>query len=260
MPAAAAPSSQNLLLGKGQVYFDRKTVLGVTQGLRHLGNVEAMEISTNDDVVEKYSSMVASSPLYQRVNRRRNVTVKLTGNEFHPENLALFTMGTQSTLVQAATAVVGEAVAPTTIPGTYYKTLKLGPITAVVVRFGASTGVLGVDYSIIDANVGIIRILPGTILTGAVVIDYTPTAYVSTSGPQVVSGGAQGAIEGRMMFVGDPAAGPKMLVNVWRASISPDGAIGLIGDDFADLGLTASVLDDTLNHPASPLYEVTYLP
>jgi hypothetical protein len=259
MPAAAAPSSQNLLLGKGQVYFDRKTSLGVTQGLRHLGNIEAMEISTNDDNIEKYSSMVASSPLYQRVNRRRNVSLKLTGNEFHPENLALFTMGTQAQLLQAATAVVAEAVAPSTIPGMYYKTVKLGPISAVAVRFGAATGVLNTDYAIIDANVGLIRILPGTVQTGAVVMDYTPTAYTGTNGPQVVSGGAQGAIEGRMLFVGDPASGPKMMVNVWRASISPDGAIGLIGDDFADLGLTASVLDDSLNHPASPLYEVTYL-
>lgn len=260
MPAQAAPSSENLLLGKGQVYFDRLTLAGVSQGLRHLGNIETGEIGTDDDVIEKYSSMVANSPLYKRVNRRRNVTLKLTGNEFHPENLALFTMGTQSTLAQAATAIVGEAITATTIPGIYYKTLRLGPISAVALRFGGVAGVLGTDYAIVDANTGLIRILPGTIKTGAVVIDYTPTSYAATTSPQIVSGGAQGVIEGRMLFIGDPAAGPKMMVNIWRCSISPDGALGLISDDFAAMGLTAAVLDDTTNHPSSPLYEVTYLP
>ncbi len=260
MPAQAAPSSENLLLGKGQVYFDRLTIAGVTQGMRHLGNVDSLELGTDDDVIEKYSSMVAASPLYKRVNRRRNVTLKITGNEFHPENLALFTMGTQATLAQAATPVVAEAITPTTIKGIYYKTLKLGPITGVVVKFGVTSGVLGTDYAITDAATGLVRVLPGTILTGAVTIDYTPTSYAAATSPQVVSGGAQGVIEGRMLFIGDPAAGPKVMVNVWRASISPDGALALIGDDFGTMGLTAAVLDDTTNHPASPLYEVTYLP
>jgi hypothetical protein len=261
MPAQAAPSSENLLLGKGSVYFDRFLVnTQTTQGMRHLGNVEAFELTTNDDTVEKYSSMVASSPLYKRVNRRRTVNLRITGGEFHPENLALFTMGTQSTLAQAATAVVGEAITATTIPGIYYKTKKLGPITAVAVRFGASTGVLGTDYAIIDAATGLIRILPGTILTGAVVMDYTPTSYATATSPQVVSGGAQGVIEGRVLFIGDPAAGPKVMVNVWRSSINPDGNLALIGDDYASMGLNAFVLDDSINHPASPLYEVTYLP
>lgn len=260
MPAQAAPSSDNLLLGKGQVYFDRFTTAGVSTGLKHLGNVETLELTTEDDVIEKYSSMVNSSPLYKRVNRRRTTTLRITGNEFNPENVALALMGIQSTLAQAATAVVGEAIAATTVPGTYYKTLKLGPISAVAVKFAGVAGVLGTDYAIIDATTGLIRILPGTIKTGAVTIDYTPTAYASTTSPQVISGGAQGVIEGRLLFIGDPASGPKMMVNVWHVSISPDGALGLISDDFATMGLSAAVLDDSVAHPASPLYEVVYLP
>lgn len=260
MPAQAAPSSENLLLGKGQVFFDRFDVNGVSQGLKHLGNVETFELTTADDNVDKFSSMSAGAPLYKRVNRRRTVTLRIVGDEFHPENMALVTMGSQSTLAQVATPVVAEAITATTIPGIYYVTKKLGPITAVVVKFGAGAGVLNTDYAIIDASVGLIRILPGTVLTGVVTVDYTPTAYSSTTSPQIVSGGVSGIIQGRILFIGDPSTGPKVKVNVWKVNITPDGAVGLISDDYATMGLSAAVLDDSANHSASPLYEITYLP
>jgi hypothetical protein len=259
MPAQAAPSSENLLLGKGQVFFDRFDINGVSTGLRHLGNVETLEITTADDNVDKFSSMTRSASLYKRVNRRRTVTMRLVGDEFHPENMALVMMGDQSTLAQPATAVAGEAVSPTTIPGMYYVTKKLGPISAVVVHFGAGVGVLNTDYAIVDPNVGLIRILPGTILTGAVTIDYTPTLYSSTAGPQVVHGGTAGIIQGRILFLGDPTTGQAYKLEAWKCNVTPDGAVGLISDDYATMGLSLAILDDKVNHPASPLYELTQI-
>lgn len=259
MPAQAAPSSENLLMGSGSLYFDRFDVNGVTTGLKHLGNVSTLESSTEDDNVDKFSSMAAGRPLYKRVNRRRTITLAITGNEFHPENMALATMGSQATLVQVATPVVGEAITATTKPGIYYATKKLGPITAVAVKFGATTGVLNTDYAIINAAVGLIRILPTTILTGAVVMDYTPTAYSTATAPQVISAGVSGIIQGRMLYLSDNTTGPQIKVDIWKVNITPDGAIGLISDDYAEMSLSAAVLDDSANHPASPLWEVTYL-
>lgn len=258
MPATNAPSSENLLLGKGQLFFDRFDGSGNKTGLRHLGNVETFELTISDDKVQKFSSMTAGAPLYKEVNRRRTCTLKVTGNEFHPENMALATMGAQATLAQVATPVVAEAVYSSTIKSAYFVTKKLGPITAVAVKFGATTGVLNTDYAIIDAISGLIRILPGTILTGAVTVDYTPTAY-STNGPAVISGGVSGVIAGYMLFIGDPSTGPKVKVDIWKVNISPDGAIGLISDDFAQMSLQAAILDDGIAHPVSPLFEVTYI-
>jgi hypothetical protein len=255
-PVFSAPSSENLLLGKGQVFFDRFDAAGLPTGLRHLGNVETFEITTSDDNVDKYSSMTAGAPLYKRVNRRRTQTLRIVGDEFHPENMALAVMGDVSTLAQAATAVVGEPIAATTNPGTYYKTAKLGPISAVAVHFGAGAGVLNTDYAIVDANVGLIRILPGTILTGAVTIDYTPTAYSTAAGPKRVAGGVAGIVQGKVVFIGDPTTGPSTVVNVWRVNITPDGAVGLISDEYAQMTLSAAVLDDSPTH-AEP-FEVIY--
>jgi hypothetical protein len=261
MPAQAAPSNQNLLLGKGQVFFDRRDNAGLSTGFRHLGNIETLELNTADDKVQKFSSMTAGAPLYMEVNRRRTVTINLTGSEFHPENLALMTMGSQSTLVQAATAIVDEPVHATTIPGMYFFTKLIGPVTAVSVKFGAATGVLGVDYAIVNANVGTIRILPGTAMTGAVTVSYTPTAYVSATGPAVVGGGSAGTIQGALRYVSDPSTGPDMIMDVWSANVSPNGALSFIGDDFATMQLQLSVLDDSLNHPApNNLYQIIYPP
>lgn len=259
MPAQAAPSSENLLLGKGQLYFDRFDVNGISTGLKHMGNIETLEITTTDDKVQKYSSMTQGAPLYKEVNRRRNATLNITGDEFHPENMALVTMGELSTLIQPATAIVAEPVYPGTFKGAYFQTKFLGPLSAVAVKFGATTGVLGVDYAIINNNIGILRILPGTALTGAVTIDYTPTAVVLADNVMVVHGGSAGTIQGALKFIGDPSTGPEMIVDVWRVNISPNGAVGLISDDFATLGLTAAILDDSALHPAPDnLYRITY--
>jgi hypothetical protein len=255
-----APSSENLLLGKGQVLFDRFDASGLSTGFKHLGNVETFELTTTDDKVQKFSSMSAGAPLYKEVNRRRTAVLTLTGSEFHPENMALVTMGTKSTLVQAGTAVVAEPVSPTTIPGMYFTTKLLGPITAVTVTFGATPGVAGVDYVVTNANVGLIRILPTTVLTGAVTVGYTPTAYTAPTGPALVAGGNAGVIQGAIKFIGDPSTGPDMLIDVWRANVSPNGAVGLIGDDFATLSLTMAILDDAANNPSFPLYRIIYPP
>lgn len=256
MPVHAPPSSENLLVGKGQLFFDRFDANGVSTGFKHLGNVETLEISQADTKLQKFSSMTHGAPLLKEVLTKRIVTLTIKGDEFHPDNLALVTTGTVSTLVQPATAVVAEAGPLTTVPGNYYQLQKAGPATAIAVKFGVATGVLGTDYEITTNGKGvIIHILPGTTQTGAVTTDYTPTAYTSTSGPPVVSSGVVGVIQGAVKFIGDPTTGPAYNVDVWHVNVSPNGAIGLISDDFASLSLTMEVLDDSANHPASPLYQ-----
>lgn len=259
-PVQTAPSSENLLLGKGQMFFERFDANGAGMGMRHMGNVETLEITTADDNVDKNSSMTAGGPLYKRVNRRRTVTLRAVADEFTAENLAMMMMGETATLAQAATAVVGEAVAPVTNAGTYFKTKLLGPVTGVAVHFGATLGVLGTDFAVVNPDVGLIRILPDTILTGAVTVDYTPTAYTSPDGPQVIKGGTAGTVEGSVLFVGDPASGPAMQLEVWHVSVSPDGAVGLISDDYAQMTLSMAIMEEALTHPDNPLYQLTYLP
>lgn len=256
------PSSDNLLLGKGEVFFNR-IVAGVSQGYRHMGNVETFELTTTDDVLEKYSSMVRTTPLYKRITRRRDVVLRAVLDEFDPQNLSLALMGDVVTsAAQPATPVVAEVLTTDALLGGFYKTALLGPITAVSLDNVTTPGALvaGVDYRIHDANVGIIQLLPtATALVAGdeISIDYTPTAYAA--GLTQVRGGTQSLIEGSVLFKPDPATGPQIMVEIWKASVTPDGALGLISEEFAQMALSMAVQADTIGHPTEPLYRATYL-
>ena len=256
-----SPHSDNLLLGKGELFFSRRTA-GVLQGYRHMGNVETFELTTADDILEKFSSMNAAAALYKRVTRRRDVTLRVTADEFTPENLSLMMMGevVQSAAV-AATPVTGEELTDSLILGGYYKLGGAGPYTAITLTADVTPLVLGTDYTIHSATAGIVNILststvaiPGDPLTAG----YTPTAY--PDGLTQVYGGNSTIVEGALMFIPDPTTGPKTLVEVWSVSVTPDGAIGLISDEFAQMSLSMAVQEDNVGHPDNPLYRVTYLP
>ena len=259
-PNLLAPSSDLLMLGAGSVFFNLFDASGAPTGMYHLGNVTTFELTTEDDNLDKYQSMTKAKSLYKRVPRRRNVTLNISGDEFSPKNLALILQGTVSqTAAQVATPIAGEALGLWKI-GAYYKTAMMGPITGVTVDVAGTPAVLGTDYEIADPDFGIIHALPGSAIVegGAVTIDYTPTAYAD--GLTRVAGGTETNVRGSVLFAGDPTVGPKVLVEVWKVTVSPNGALGLISEEYATLGLTMAVESDSVNHPSEPLYRVTYLP
>ncbi len=260
---ATAPSPDNLLLGRGKVYFNRFTTAGAAIGYRAAGNIETFELTTTDETKDRYESMTHQSSLYKQVPVRRTVSLKIKGDEFNEDNLALALMGDVVPLVQAGAPVVGEVLTMNATPGLIYRTALLGPIATVTVSKGNVALVAGTDYQVLDPNVGLIQLLtgaPGFQPGDQLTVGYTPTAYTAATGPKKVTGGTEGKIEGAVLFVGDPTTGPKQMVEVWHVTLKPDQAIGLIADDFATYGLAMTVLDDSANHPATPYYDVTYLP
>lgn len=253
------PSPDNLLIGKGSVYFKRNDE--TNPHFRHLGNVDTLEITTEDDVLEKRSSMEAGAPLYKSVTRSRTPQFRLTMDEFNAENLALILMGdVANSAAQTATPVVDEELTDNVALGGYYRTAKLGPVTGVTLEADGYTLILGTDYRIVNAALGLIQILEDspTVVGGeTLTISYTPTAYAS--GVTQVRGGTKNDIEGSLLFIGDPTVGPQQMVEVWRISMRPDGALGLISEDFAQMAIVGKVLSDKTNHPTAPYYLVTQL-
>ncbi len=256
------PSAENLVVGKGSVYINRFDANGVGTGLRHIGNVDAMEITIEDDKLQKYSSMDAAASLYKEITRRRDARLRLTLSEFHPQNMALVTMGElDESYTQAATAVVDETLSTALVKGAVYQFAKFGPHTAITVEDEGGALTLNTDYRILDANLGLIEILEsgGASEGDTLTASYTPTAYAAGTIPKV-RGGTQNTVRGSLLFVGDPSTGPRMQVEVWKVSFTPDGAIGFISEEFAEMGLQGAIESDLVGHPTSPLYNITYLP
>lgn len=67
-----------------------------------------------------------------------------------------------------------------------------------------------------------------------------------------VSGSTAGLVEGTIMFLGDPSYGPTYNADFWHVTISPNGNLDMIGDDFAAFQLDFTCLNDAANHPDNP--------
>ncbi len=245
-----APNAANLLLGRGALYFDRFAAGTTTrQGEVHLGNVTKLEITTSDELKEKYSSMVSTSALLKSVNVKRTVEAKLTADEFSLANIALALMGSEGTLSQTSGSATTEVITTSAKHGRWYPLAKRN-VSAVLI-----TGkVEGTDFEV-DETTGRVYITPtGTITEGSTV---TVASYsYGTIDYKSIVGANANVIEGYLRFIGDPAAGPVFEVEIWRVQVTPDGAFGLITEDYGNFSLTLKVLDDSANHATEPYYRI----
>ncbi len=249
--AEKTPSSDLVKLGRGKILFDRFTDAGLRTGFVHLGNCDKFAVSLTAETVKLKNYMTGTAAPYKEARVSTDVAVSITGFEFSPSVMALVLSGDKAFLTQAGGVVTGEALASAAQAekGKLYATAKRN-ISGVAVKQGATTLVAGVDYELFNAKRGVIRIMPtsATFVDGAAVtVDYTAEAITpsSANAVQVVRGAKSAKIEGRLLFLADNAAGANDEVEIWRVSLSPDGELNFISDEWAKWGLKGSALDDS---------------
>jgi hypothetical protein len=252
-----APHSDNLYLGKGALYCDVLDANGARTGEFHLGNVTSGVITQSDEEKELYSSMSATSPLLKKTLNRRTVELTLTGNEFSPENMKLIFMGTEISVTQAAGTVTDEEFATNVVPGRWYEVGKR-QISNVSLKDQANAALTVTTDYLVDAERGRIYVVPGGGIANGDDLKWSGShnALANATALPAIAGGTVTVHTCFLRFVGDPAAGPAMEVEVWKASVSRDGGINLIGDDWGTFSLKAKVEDDAANHPTAPYYRV----
>jgi hypothetical protein len=81
---------------------------------------------------------------------------------------------------------------------------------------------------------------------------------MGTKTDNVVSALNQTDKEYALKFVSDNPVGPNAVWEFWRATISPNGPIQLIGEEWLTMSYMAEGLADTANHASSPYLNVTY--
>ncbi len=251
--------SDKVLLGRGKVYFDRFTTNNASTGLRFLGDVSKLEIKLADDNAQIYDYSKAAAPLLNEVLTKRVVTFSMTLHEYTKENLALALMGYEAAYTQTSGSVTAESLTSGVFKGRTYQTVNRN-ISGVTVKQGATTLVLGTDYDIADASTGLIHIRDASVTVtegSAITIDYTKAA-IATPGLNRVQGGMASQLLGKLVFTGDPAAGPGWDVEVWKLKLSPEGVMGFItGSDFGSFDLNGTVFPDELNHSTEPYFRIT---
>ena len=269
-----SPSAELLRLGAGELLFD-PFVNGVSIGaFRHLGNIETLELTTTDDKLVKKSSMSRGRPVYKSVTRSRDVVLRAVGDEWSADNLAMMLMGSVVYATEAATPVVDQILSLDVAVGTlgsilggkFFHVGKLN-IGTVSMKLGAVTLTAGTDYLVYNGKMGLVQIVAtSAVVTNAtddLKISYTPAAITGLNSP-VVRGGTESEIEGSFLFIEDNSAGENHILRVWNASVSPDGALGLISDEFATFALNAALQDDSQGlhggTAADPLYHLQLVP
>jgi hypothetical protein len=185
----------------------------------------------------------------------------------------LMLMGSVVYATQAATPVVDQVLfanVPAATLGAalgdrYFHVGKLN-IGTVTMKLGA-TVLDADDFTVYNAKMGVIKILSTstTVTNGAddLLVSYTPVAITGLDSP-VVRGGTESEINMSFLFIEDNSAGENHILRIWNASVSPDGALGLISDEFATFALNAALQDDSQGlfggTVDDPLYHIQYVP
>jgi len=248
---AVITTSKDLSLGAGKLYFDRFDKNGLPTGERPLGNAPEFTLTTATEKKEKYSSMSAAKGLLQSVVTKITITVKTKLDYFSPANLALALMGEEGVYTQTAKNGLDAKFTKVTQGMFYslgYKAVKNVVVTDTT---AATTYVVAADYTV-DAKTGRIEIIvDGNIADDS---DIDVTFDIAACAMVKITGGSASKIEGYLHFVGDPSFGPAYEGEFWRVSVTPDGDLGFITEDWGSIGLSIEVQDDSENHPAPDNY------
>lgn len=252
-----ATESQDYVLGRGKLYFDRflpgtKTPTGKE---RYFGNTTELNFSLSSDKLDHFSSESGVKVKDDSVTLQTDSTGNFICDNINADNLALFFLGESETVTVAGGVGVAETFADIEL-GLYYQlgvsaanpagTKKVATVTCVKDPTGAATAVLAANNFEVDLELGRIYLLPAAVdIADGDDLEFTYDQTAHTR-ERVIS--KSESIAGALRFVADNPKGSNRDYYIPYAEISPDGDFALKGDDWQQIGFTLEILkrdDDT---------------
>ena len=117
MSNQAQSLASDLLVGAGEVWFNRKSVSKDSNGFHHLGNVDEFNITVDVTTVEKNSSMNKKRTLMATVTTAVKPSATLTLTEYNTYDLALGLYGEEAITHQAEVRLTDEPYTVASVPG-----------------------------------------------------------------------------------------------------------------------------------------------
>ena len=242
--------SRNLTVPRGKVLFARYLPGTQIPGpFKELGNTPEFTMSRETAKLSHYSSQAGMKVLDEELTTDSKLTGSLNTDDMRATNVALWFMGTVSTLTQASIAATTQTETVDKGDIIQLGRTTLNPagarkvtVTTVTSNPTGTTYVAGTDY-LVHAELGLVEILAtGNIPNAAaIIINYTAAIASST---QIVLGDTDA--EGEMKFIAFNAAGENHDLTLPRVKISPNGDMSMLTDPespaWQNLGLTISVL------------------
>lgn len=229
----------NFVVPSGRMYFNPRNALGQLAGERYIGVTSefGIELTTQSIEHQNTDDGIAVKDDGTIISLTRKASFK--GSNISKENLALFLIGENSVIVQAAGAVTAETVnGGVALQGDRFYQLGVIPgnlsgvrgITAPVMKTGATTHVLNTDYTA-DLTLGRIYVPIGSPMVGVIVAaDYTKTAgsriHIETSNLAEQNG--------EIRFIANNARGHNRDVWIPSVTISGSGTLALKGNTYQE--------------------------
>lgn len=221
-------------LGSGKIYA---RVAGAAAGLIELGNASELTLAVKENKVKLQDFSKPGGGTYASVSRIDTVTAQMKLNDLNKTNVARAVFGTES-------AVVGDTVVDEVVigyKGALVPFAHINPSTVVVSHStGTPTYVENTDY---EVRAGGIYIIPAGAITDAqsLKVDYVFLDY------DKVEAMTSGALTLELHFEGlnEANSGKPVILDIYRAQLSPTKALSLLGDKFSDLDVEAEVLKDS---------------
>jgi hypothetical protein len=238
--------ANNLVLGRGKVYFDRFApgTQDVT-GERYLGSTPAFAVSAETQELDHFSSEEGLQEKDESVTLRADYSGSLTIENMSADNAALFFLGTSETATIALAA--GQQDTFTALQGRFYqlgttpgKPEGVENVSGVTVTgsAGTPTYVAGTDYNV-DLAEGFVEIIAGGGIADSTAIEanYTITAQTQE---RVISGTSN--IQGALRFRSRNAVGGQRNFFCPKVTLRPNGEYSMKGDEWQNMAFSLEIL------------------
>lgn len=226
-------ATDNITLGRGELFFNQQLANGSYEGFREIGNTPAFGLTVQSEFLKHYSSKRGVRKQDRETAVQTDYSATFTTDNINYENLAAMLLGTTSILAQSSATGSTQQLVSVKKDRLYQIGVSsnrpegLRNITVTAVTVAASSKTAGTDYSV-DSQRGTIYIIPtGTIADGATVdITYSVGAH---SRKLVVS--AANVIRGQLMFHAHNAEGEDIDYLMRNVTLTPNGEFQLIQDN-----------------------------
>lgn len=253
MPVNADLGGKNYTLGRGKVFFDRfapnavVTALTRGEGERYLGNTPEFSTTSESEDLEHFDSDGGIRTKDDSVQLTLNRTGAMVCDNIDAENVALYFLGSASTLTQASATGVIDVLSDAKQRRFYQLGVTtLNPagvrnVSSVVVNKGAgfSTLVTAAGNYQVDEVRGRIYIEDGA--PGIDDEDIQVTYSVGASTRERIVSGSQ-SIYGTLRFVADNPKGANRDFFFPYVKLAPDGDYNLKGDEWQQVGFAFEIL------------------
>ena len=233
-------------LGAGEIYFDRLTSAGASQGYNAIGNALQFELSPDAEMKELESRNPANyGQAIAAVTIPKSTKLKFKFSDFDATALEMALMGTSSAINQSAQTVTDKTV--TAKEGKYVEIGHRNLASAGLVvknQAGTTTYVLGTDYEV-NYALGMLKALKGgQIVDGSTVkVSCQAQAYTGKS----IAVGAETIIKANIKLDGKNLVdGRRCVVTANQCVFKPVGSIDFLKNDFGEIELEGTVVSSTV--------------